>query len=154
MFQGRNLQEDKNYRVISSLSHEPVPVNVFSAAVSDLLQYPSDVPRQKSTRRQELLCSALSICKTSIRTKPYDKHYSRTPDQDFCCFCPCEIILSHIPITACGIDKNRTAACQPHAGCRSICEVIVMFKLRDNVASQRIQDFLEAFFIFFQYKKW
>ena len=50
MFRGRNLQEDKNYCVISSPSREPVPVNVFSVTVSDLLLYPSDVPGQKSTR--------------------------------------------------------------------------------------------------------
>ena len=125
---------------------------MFSAAVSDLLLYPSGVPGQKSTRRQELLCSALSICKTSIRTKPYDKHYSRTPDQDFRCFYPYETILSHIPIPASGKDKNRTAVRQPHAGRMSICDVIVMLKLRHHVASQRIQDFLKASFIFFQYK--
>ena len=37
------------------------------------------------------------------------KIVSRTPDRDFRCFCPCEIILSHIPVPARGKDKNRTA---------------------------------------------
>ena len=36
----------------------------------------------------------------------------------------------------------------------SICDVIVMLKCCHHVTSQRIQDFLEAFFMFFQYKMW
>ena len=44
--------------------------------------------------------------------------------------------------------KKRTAARRPHAGRTSIRDVIVMLKLRHHVASRRIQDFLEAFFIF------
>ena len=34
----------------------------------------------------------------------------------------------------------------------SLHDVIAMFKWRHYVASQRIQDFLEAFFMFVQYK--
>ena len=33
-------------------------------------------------------------------------------------------------------------------------DAILMLKLRYHVTSQRIQDFLEAFFMFFQYKIW
>ena len=33
-----------------------------------------------------------------------------------------------------------------------MCGVIVMLKLRHHVTSQHIQDFLDVFFIFFQYK--
>ena len=40
----------------------------------------------------------------------------------------------------------------PHAGSPFISDVIVMLKLRHHVASQCIQDFLEIFFMFFQYK--
>ena len=54
------------------------------------------------------------------------KIYSRTPVRDFCCFYPCEIILSHIPIP--GKDKKQTAACQQHAGCMSISDIILMVK--------------------------
>ena len=36
------------------------------------------------------------------------RQFSRTPDQDFCCFYPCEIIISisHIPAPASGKDKQ------------------------------------------------
>ena len=73
------------------------------------------------------------------------KIHSRTPDRDFCCFYPCEIILSHILVQDLGKDKKRTAARRPDAGRRSIRDVIVILKWRQHVASQRIQDFLEAF---------
>ena len=57
--------------------------------------------------------------------------------------------LSHIPVPANGKDKKRTAACRLHAGHTSIRVVIVMLKWRHLVKSQCIQDFLEAFFMFF-----
>ena len=79
-------------------------------------------------------------------------YVSRTPDSDFRCFYPCKIILSHIPVPARGKDKKRTATRQPHAFRTSICDVIVGLKLSHPVASQRIQDFLDVFFIFFKYK--
>ena len=41
---------------------------------------------------------------------------------------------------------------QPHAGHTSICDVIVMLKRRHHIASQRIQDFLESFCMFYQYR--
>ena len=41
---------------------------------------------------------------------------------------------------------------QLHVGRTSIGDVIVMFKLCHHVASQRIQDFLQVFFMFVQYK--
>ena len=50
-----------------------------------------------------------------------------------------------------GKIKN-TAARWTQAGRTSICDVIVMLKWRHHVASQRIQDFLETFFMLFQYK--
>ena len=62
--------------------------------------------------------------------------------------------MSHIPIRvpACGMDKKRTVARRLHAGRTSISgDVIVMLKLHHHVASQRIQNFLEAFLCFFQY---
>ena len=59
---------------------------------------------------------------------------------------------AHTPVPARGKDKKRTAAHLPHAGRTSIRDVIVMLKLRHHVASQRIQDFLDVFFTFFQYK--
>ena len=60
--------------------------------------------------------------------------YFRTPDQDFPCFYPCEIILSHTPVPALGKDKKWIAACHPHAGRTSICDVIVMLKWHHHVA--------------------
>ena len=63
-------------------------------------------------------------------------------------FYPCEIILSYIPVPARGKDEKRTAARRPHAGRMSIRDVIVMLKLRLNVASRCIQDFLEVFACF------
>ena len=56
--------------------------------------------------------------------------------------------LSHIPVPARGKDKNE----QPHLGHWSICDVIVMLKLNHHVVSQHIQDFLEVFLMFSQYK--
>ena len=50
--------------------------------------------------------------------------FSCTPDRNFRCFNPCEIILSHIPVPAHGKDKNE----EPHAGRTSIHDVIVMLK--------------------------
>ena len=78
---------------------------------------------------------------------------SRKPDQDFRCFYACEIIPSHIPVPAQGKGNiKRTAARWPHAGPTSIRNVIVMLELRHHVASQLIiQEFLEYFFMFFQY---
>ena len=60
--------------------------------------------------------------------------------------------LSHIHVPAYRKDKKLTAARRPHAGCSSFCDIIVMLKWRHHVASQRIQDSLEAIFMFFQYK--
>ena len=57
--------------------------------------------------------------------------------------------LSHIPVPALVEVKSE----QPHADRTSIRDVIVMLKWRHHVAFQRIQDFLEVFFTFFQYKK-
>ena len=48
------------------------------------------------------------------------------------------------------VGKIKTE--QPHAGRTSIRDIVAMLKLRLNVAPQRIQDFLEVFFMFFQYK--
>ena len=36
--------------------------------------------------------------------------FSLTPDRDYCCFYPCEMIISQIPVPAPGKDKNE----QPH----------------------------------------
>ena len=67
----------------------------------------------------------------------------------FGCFYPCEVYLSHIPVPARRKDKKkRTAARRPHAGRTSIRDVIVMLQLRHHVAFQRIQTFLEVFFMF------
>ena len=52
-----------------------------------------------------------------------------------------------------GKIKN-TASRRPHAVRTLICDIIVLLKLRHHVASRRIQDFLEAFFMFFLYKMW
>ena len=54
--------------------------------------------------------------------------YSHTPDRDFCCFYPCEIILSHIPVPAREKGKNRTAARRQYAGRTLIRDVIKMLK--------------------------
>ena len=69
-------------------------------------------------------------------------------------FYPCEMILSHIPLPARGKDKKRIATRRLHADCTLIHNVIVMSKWCHHVASQHIQDFSEAFFMFFQYKIW
>ena len=47
---------------------------------------------------------------------------SRTPDWDCRCFYPCEIFLTRIPVSALGKYKNE----QPHTGCRSIREVVML----------------------------
>ena len=53
--------------------------------------------------------------------------------------------LTH-PYQPLGKIKNE----QPHASRTSIGDVIVMLKWRHHVASKRIQDLLEVFFMFFQ----
>ena len=60
----------------------------------------------------------------------------------------CKKILSHIPVPARGKDKKQNAARLPHAGRTSIRDVIVMLRLRHNVACLRIQDFLEVVLMF------
>ena len=75
------------------------------------------------------------------------KTVSRIPDPDFRCF-----YISYIPIPACWKDKKLTAARRSYAGRTSFSGVIVMLKLRHHVATQRIQDFPEVNFMFFQYK--
>ena len=57
-------------------------------------------------------------------------------------------ILSHILIPAQGKDKKRTAARRPQDDRTLVCDLIVRLKWHHHVASQWIQDFLEAFFIF------
>ena len=68
---------------------------------------------------------------------------SHTPDWNFRCFYPCEIILqiilSHISIPACG--KKRTAA----HWCTPFYDGIVMLKLHYHVASHPIQDLWMSF---------
>ena len=49
--------------------------------------------------------------------------YSRTPDRDFFCFYPCEIILSHTTVPALGKDKKWTAARWPHVDPWNHCNV-------------------------------
>ena len=78
--------------------------------------------------RQKHLQSFKTICITLW------EEISRTPDRDFRCLYLCE--------------KKRTVAGWLHADRTSIPDVIVMFKLRHHVASQRIQDFLEVFCMF------
>ena len=53
--------------------------------------------------------------------------FSHTPDWDPSFFA-CEIMISRIPIQACGKDKKGAAARWQHAGRTSIRYVIVMFK--------------------------
>ena len=45
-----------------------------------------------------------------LTTKDVSESFSPIPDQDFRCFYPCEIFLSHIPLPALGKDKKLTAA--------------------------------------------
>ena len=67
-----------------------------------------------------------------------DDKFSRTPARDlFPLFYPCEIILFHIPLPVLGKDKTNSRT--------SIRDVIDTLKCQHHVASQRIQDFLEAF---------
>ena len=70
---------------------------------------------------------------------------------EFSWFHPCEIIpphipLSHIPVPAHGKDNKNE---QSHAGSTFIRDIIAMLQLRLHVAFQCIQDFVEAFFMFF-----
>ena len=60
---------------------------------------------------------------------------------------------SHIPLPANSKDNKQIATCWPHTGRTSICDIIVLLKLRHHVASQCIQDFLEVFFMCL-YIKW
>ena len=69
------------------------------------------------------------------------KVLSCIPDQDFGCFYQCEKFYLTYPVPIRGKDKKRTAE-------HLIPEIIVMLKLCHHVTSQRIQDFLEAFFKF------
>ena len=70
-----------------------------------------------------------------------DNKFSRTPNQDISSFYPCEIINSNIPIPARRKDKKWAAACRRHVDPWHHCNVKIMS-----------QDFLEVFFMFFQYK--
>ena len=75
-----------------------------------------------------------------------ESEFYRTPDRDFCPFyLYIYLILSNIPVPALWEDKKRTPARRPHAGRTSIGDMIVALKRRHHVASQRIQDFLEAY---------
>ena len=56
--------------------------------------------------------------------------------------------LSHKAGSTRGKDKNE----QSQIGCTLICDVTVMLKLCHHVPSQHIEEFLEVFFMFFQYK--
>ena len=47
-------------------------------------------------------------------------------------------------------ERKKTK--QPYFGCTLICDAILMLKLCHHVTSQPIQDFLEVFFVFFQYR--
>ena len=69
------------------------------------------------------------------------KTVSRTPDG---------ISLTYLYQPAGKLQTTNNA--QPHFGRTSTRDAIVMLKLRHHVASQRIQDFLEAFFHVIQYK--
>ena len=82
-----------------------------------------------------------------IRVYSYGSIFNfHIPYQDFRCFYPCEIILSHIPVP--GRGKKRTAARRPHAGRTSIRGVFEMFKLRFSANS----GFSGFFFHVFQYE--
>ena len=60
------------------------------------------------------------------------------------------LFFTHIPVPARGEHtKTNRAARRLHASHTSFREVIVMIKYGHHVASQRILDFLEAFFTFF-----
>ena len=66
-----------------------------------------------------------SVCIHFLITfSPQVTIFSRTPDQDFGCFYPCEIFLSHTPAPALGRDKNK----QSHAARTWIRDIIVMLK--------------------------
>ena len=80
------------------------------------------------------------------------KKIFHTPDRDFRCFNPSDIILSHMPVSARGKDKktnSRTSAARWPQVDR---DVILMLKIRHDVTSQRIQDFLDIFFMFYNFK--
>ena len=68
-------------------------------------------------------------------------------------FCPhwtpmMDSIYLTYPYQTLGKIKNE----QQHAGRTSICDIIVVLILRHHVASGLIQNFLEVFFMFFQYE--
>ena len=65
-------------------------------------------------------------------------HDSRTPNRDTCCFYPCEIFLSHIPIQTREKDKKKRAAERRLRASRtSFRDVILMLKLRHPITSRR-----------------
>ena len=64
-------------------------------------------------------------------------------------------VFTHVPVPARGKDKKRTAARRPHAGQTSSHDVILVFKWRHHVVSQRIQNFSGSLFhAFFSNIKW
>ena len=71
----------------------------------------------------------------------------RTPDRDFRCFNPSEIILP-----ARGKDKKKNSRTSAARWPQVDRDVILMLKLRHNVTSQRIQDFQDIFFMFYNIK--
>ena len=93
-----------------------------------ILQYQDVIESLEDSRRT-------SGDRSNTQTLAKAQVISPTPDQDFHCFYPCNIILSHILIPACRKGKNRTAARQPHTGRTSIHDVIVKLKLRRHFAS-------------------
>ena len=70
----------------------------------------------------------------------------------FRCYYPCEINISHIPKSISTYDTLARGKDKKTNSHTSIRDVRVMLIIRHHVASQRIQDFLEVFFTFFQYK--
>ena len=82
--------------------------------------------------------------------KAYEIVVLLTPDWGFRCFYPYEKILSHIPHTTTrGKDEKRTAARWRHIHLWCHCNVKMTSPCHMYVASQHIQNFLEAFFMFF-----
>ena len=75
----------------------------------------------------------LLFCFSSFLSSAPSPWYPCKPDWDFCWF-------THVPARG----KKQLHACRT-----SIRDVIVMLKWRHHVAFQRIQDFLEAFFVLF-----
>ena len=75
----------------------------------------------------------------------WDK-FSRTQDQDFRCFYPCEIILlSHIPVPACEKGKK-----QPHTHRSLTSLTICNVKITSPCRISAYSGFLEDFFMVFQ----